>query len=760
MQELLTRSEIISNIEKLAETQNVRNQAFFGLKGVGKTTILQEYFTVDRIKNLTALYKNIFVYTMIDHRKTGEDFYFFLLEQVIAGIKNIADEKDRDELSRKVDVELKNPYSTESKLKAIINDIKTREYRFILVMDHFHCMARDSEIGQDQYETLRSFNQQNQMYYWIATDTSLIDQKATEQYRASFFEQNFTSKMTICPMPDSEAKAVIRSMIDNKGIRIEDCELDFIYQITGGVPKFISMIVDMIPQLQIEYDSVNEESIEFLLETSSCISLMKSWSDGLSNEQKRILLTIAVDYDGTIQKEYLASHSIQITKLGELANDSGRGLLTSIKDEFGRRWEIAVPLYKEYLKNIGDRFIEQEETIALTNSYNDVQTNVTNIVNNFYGETNYIQNQTKNTINIENAISGLENLQRLINSNGQVLGIDQISQSLEYLPFQQEAWIEMDEEQQEEEITKYANGIFQSNSFSNGSLTAEQQKRFNLSDETLAKLSDECRTQIVCGIQVYDLIQYCIDNFGLEMKSSESPRAILFARAFEKHMKDCMYTLFGSMDVFNFHKIKNGRKGYVKLSDYPVNRTTIGTYTTMIENAKPSSYGIFASLSVGKLGYTDKNITWWETLVEKLCKIGDLRNKCCHSGSDFDSSMLNDLITLIFDDASLDDVHILKEIESMGTSVINSNRHDDIELKKKPTNITASAELLQLKKSIENMIQEWLKRNGKTPLPKLKQTIDNKYPSFNVKEYGYSKFSRFVNDINNVVVENNEAYYK
>lgn len=760
MQELLTRSEILSNIEKLAETQNVRNQAFFGLKGVGKTTILQEYFTVDRIKNLTALYKNIFVYTMIDHRKTGEDFYLFLLEQVIAGIKNIADEKDRDELLKKVAVELENPYSTESKLKAIINDIKTREYRFILVMDHFHCMARDSEIGQDQYETLRSFNQQNQMYYWIATDTSLIDQKATEQYRASFFEQNFTSKMTICPMPDSEAKAVIRSMIDNKGIRIEACELDFIYQITGGVPKFISMIVDMIPQLQIEYDSVNEESIEFLLETSSCISLMKSWSDGLSNEQKRILLTIAVDYDGTIQKEDLASHSIQITKLGELANDSGRGLLTSIKDEFGRRWEIAVPLYKEYLKNIGDCFIEQEETIALTNSYNDVQTNVTNIVNNFYGETNYIQNQTYNTINIENAISGLENLQRLINSNGQVPGIDQISQSLEYLPFQQEAWIEMDEEQQEEEITKYANGIFQSNSFSNGSLTAEQQKRFNLSDETLAKLSDECRTQIVCGIQVYDLIQYCIDNFGLEMKSSESPRAILFARAFEKHMKDCMYTLFGSMDVFNSHKIKNGKKGYVKLSDYPVNRTTIGTYTTMIENAKPSSYGIFASLSVDKLGYTDKNITWWEALVEKLCKIGDLRNGCCHSGSDFDSSMLNDLITLIFDDASLDDVHILKEIESMGTSVINSNRHDDIELKKKPTNITASAELLQLKKSIENMIQEWLKRNGKTPLPKLKQAIDNKYPSFNVKEYGYSKFSRFVNDINNVVVENNEAYYK
>ena len=77
MQELLTRSEILSNIEKLAETQNVRNQAFFGLKGVGKTTILQEYFTVDRIKNLTALYKNIFVYTMIDHRKTGEDFYLF-----------------------------------------------------------------------------------------------------------------------------------------------------------------------------------------------------------------------------------------------------------------------------------------------------------------------------------------------------------------------------------------------------------------------------------------------------------------------------------------------------------------------------------------------------------------------------------------------------------------------------------------------------------------------------------------------------------
>ena len=52
------------------------------------------------------------------------------------------------------------------------------------------------------------------------------------------------------------------------------------------------------------------------------------------------------------------------------------------------------------------------------------------------------------------------------------------------------------------------------------------------------------------------------------------------------------------------------------------------------------------------------------------------------------------------------------------------------------------------------------KKNGKMPLPSLKQAIEKNYPDFNIRDYGYSKFARFVNDISGVYVEDNVVYIK
>ena len=52
------------------------------------------------------------------------------------------------------------------------------------------------------------------------------------------------------------------------------------------------------------------------------------------------------------------------------------------------------------------------------------------------------------------------------------------------------------------------------------------------------------------------------------------------------------------------------------------------------------------------------------------------------------------------------------------------------------------------------------KKKGKMPLPSLKQAIEKNYPDFNIRDYGYSKFARFVNDISGVYVEDNVVYIK
>ena len=63
------------------------------------------------------------------------------------------------------------------------------------------------------------------------------------------------------------------------------------------------------------------------------------------------------------------------------------------------------------------------------------------------------------------------------------------------------------------------------------------------------------------------------------------------------------------------------------------------------------------------------------------------------------------------------------------------------------------------RESVEELVNEILeKKKGKMPLPTLKQSIDKKYPDFNVRDYGYSKFARFVNDMKDIRVEDNVVY--
>lgn len=63
------------------------------------------------------------------------------------------------------------------------------------------------------------------------------------------------------------------------------------------------------------------------------------------------------------------------------------------------------------------------------------------------------------------------------------------------------------------------------------------------------------------------------------------------------------------------------------------------------------------------------------------------------------------------------------------------------------------------KETVEELVNDILnKKKGKMPLPSLKQAIEKKYPDFNIRDYGYSKFARFVNDMNKITVDDNVVY--
>lgn len=65
------------------------------------------------------------------------------------------------------------------------------------------------------------------------------------------------------------------------------------------------------------------------------------------------------------------------------------------------------------------------------------------------------------------------------------------------------------------------------------------------------------------------------------------------------------------------------------------------------------------------------------------------------------------------------------------------------------------------RESIEQLVREILtKKKGKMPLPTLKQAIEKKHPDFNIRDYGYSKFARFINDMDGIAVDDNVVYFE
>ena len=92
------RDEVIEKIKIFAESHTVGNQAFLGVKGVGKTTLFQHYFTREKRRELARDYKKLFVFTQLDARKKGTDLYQFLLDQVKMGILVIPDPEVRGQI--------------------------------------------------------------------------------------------------------------------------------------------------------------------------------------------------------------------------------------------------------------------------------------------------------------------------------------------------------------------------------------------------------------------------------------------------------------------------------------------------------------------------------------------------------------------------------------------------------------------------------------------------------------------------------------
>lgn len=242
------------------------NKAFFGVKGLGKSTIIGNVFSRPNCKRIAEESHSLYVRTILSPDKKGESLVNFLIDKIVTAIDLIDDDGLRDELQEKLEKDLTKYQSKETVLTETLQTIIDYEYNVILVMDEFHNMGRNSEVGSEQYDFLRSLSEAGLLYYWIISDSDFSDVYATEQFTTSFFAQKFQPKT----IPQMDLEGMSELLANGAARRELDIEkyAPIAIELIGGIPGLVPPVLDCIEEMN-GADISREDLIEKLLNHQS-----------------------------------------------------------------------------------------------------------------------------------------------------------------------------------------------------------------------------------------------------------------------------------------------------------------------------------------------------------------------------------------------------------------------------------------------------------------------------------------------------------
>ena len=648
----------LDELESYALADYIENKAFIGIKGVGKTYLFTKFFCRENVKRFEQENKYLFARADLLAAQSSDDIFRtlfiscqeriddILVPDVSDKILNVYDEREKRN-SRRMEM------SNQDRLKLLLKVLSDTDYKMILVIDNFNCLSRNTEIRDTQYRLFRSLSEENLLRYWIISDSDFSDTNNTSNFIDSFFVQNFQTN-TIQMLSRDDVIDYIKN--SPKNFCFTENQMNVIYDTVSGIPKLIDIALEEIHKMK-NTDNISKEQLaSIMLKNSTFLSLMDSWCKGLTEEQKQILSYIAekgVLYDSDIDDDF------EIRQMNSLADSNGGVGLCVVEIDFDdcKEWRLNSFLFREYVNKNRCKFVNEQDS-NVNAAIPEISTGTTyNVINNFAAPVNIIRQDI--SMQIDSAVDNLKLMSRILNgSNANYPRISEIQETFEALNFSPDNSLSKDncEAELEKRADDYADKIFNSIEFSEYGISEEQKSRFCLTDDILNSLSDDCKKEIICGINVYDIIEKCI-GFGLKL-NSESPRGILFARAVEGELKNVAGNALKKMDFSKLFLVRFGSRE-IMFKDCNLLETTMGTYSFILKDRNIIN-GLASLCRQQNMG--DKNFYWWRNYQDKLRLLTNKRNDCCHCGHIFNNNDLLDMINYIFKDGILANISLFDKI--------------------------------------------------------------------------------------------------
>ena len=324
---LYGRSSLLMRIrDYVVDREMPENVAVLGARGAGKSALIRRAFC----KSANRSYYEqgsviVCVVSIPESTDNMKNFYSYLNTALLEGLDRLEeyDQKKYELLLAQI-VDNKNKVLSRSVEvdEAIVSSIFNRNIdiirnaglKLLFVFDDFEKFANSSRLKKAQYKYMRELANSGKISLFIATRQDLTNVSA--EVLGSGFENIFLyEELRGIRFEDIEDWAL--DAVKGTDIEFDDDILEWIEDVSGGIPEIISMAIELICELLSRKQSFDEGTYYKKLYPVVYPLMQKWWND--TEEIERILLKQMIE--GAAEDSYSRDRLIKKGYLNE--KDSG-----------------------------------------------------------------------------------------------------------------------------------------------------------------------------------------------------------------------------------------------------------------------------------------------------------------------------------------------------------------------------------------------------------------------------------------------------
>ena len=638
--------------------ENNENLVILGVEGSGKSTLLNMFFSTSYCQEAAQANKLIFTASLSD-TEDGDDLCNYLIDQLLEAAQDLLPDSVNQKLDRTMAKAVdKSPKQT---FVDLCDRLYKCGYTILMIQDGFEHFVSSPNITQEQHDMLRSLLDKDMMRCIIATNYDLERTSLPKDVQGSMYLQKFQQKLTLHGFSNTEAVSFLENLLGDDTIRFNEKQLDLLLKLTGCIPGLLETSAGHMYDMIQKRGRVYIGELKDILRDSTRVTLQR-WCKYFTQEYEDAIEYIRPSLSDTNsltplklplndpQQRTAAARLCDRGLWHEDAEESHAFNSVLLQDFFYNKKYVPCPLEKPetavsnpYLipGAITDIFPYGPPQITINNpvyNQNTYNNNTVNLIAPTQDILNIIASASSGRENLATSLrdnllnklpkGGLQNVQRLEGMSDEAYDAHYDQEFDKQYSDKVVESLPVDEDDELTTITEE-----QQLTLEQRFQEARQHTRPELTDAILEKVSARTGFYLKLSVVVEDALSILrLMQVGEGETMDCSPQMILYGKAVEQQLRDCLLSMFKQEPTFRSKQIKT-TKGPKLLSKAKESETTIGTYPHIIDENLSELSSVCAQHSLRLDGVARSSTQWeafWDNLSKKIMKVRDLRNRAAH----------------------------------------------------------------------------------------------------------------------------------